>query len=316
MFSLDKYIEFTENEHINMDAVLVIQNDQILGMHRFHDTGDHNVYSVAKSFLATAIGMAIEEGLMELSDKPVDYFPELLPEDLDDRWNRVTLEHLLTMTSGHGTSYMMSKERNFLRGETEKKPSPSVMEEWLSYVFTLPMAYEPGQIFRYGNQSPYIAARMLEKACGMTVLDYLYEKLWKPLGSKKPRWDPDNAGHTFPASDLYLDIMDMARLGQIYLGKGTYQGKRYLSEEWVNTATSVHVSSSVINPTGYAKDEEQGYGYYFWKNTMGGYHSYGREGQYILIFPEKNAVIVTQAMHNDAQQVLDAVWEFIWPQLS
>lgn len=315
MLSFEKYICDIKKKNINMDAVMVVQDDRVLGLHRFKDDIFHNVFSISKSYTSSAIGIAIEEGLLTLDTKPCDLFSDLLPDNMDEKWSKVRLEDLITMTSGHGAAHMMTSDRAFLRGQTKCYPDPSMKDEWLRFAFSCPMPYEPGTRFQYGNLAPYVAGRMVEKVTGITMLDYVYEKLWKPLSIEKPRWDTDNAGHTFPASDLFLDIVDMIKLGQIYLGKGEFQGIRFLSEEWVDRATSNLFSTNIINPAGYGIDEEQGYGYYFWQNRIEGYRAYGREGQFILVLPEKNAVIATQAMHSDVQQVLDAVWENIYPQL-
>lgn len=317
MFSLENFVQAAGEQGINMDAVMVLQNDQIMGLHRFHDPILHNVFSVAKSHTATAIGFAIDEGKLKLTDKPVDMFAEILPKDMDPRWNEVTLYHLLTMTSGHGRPHLMVADRKILRGEAEEKVSQEMMDEWLLFAFHCPVVYEAGEKFSYGNLAPYVAGRMLEKAVGMSILDYLYEKMWSRMGVAKPRWDADPSGHTFAASDLYLDIVDMAKLGQLYAGYGVYKGERYLSEEWVRAAMDRQVSSSAINPGGPAPDEEAGYGFYFWQNreVEGTCRCYGREGQFVIILPEKNAVIATQAMHSNVQQVLDLVWKYILPQL-
>ena len=316
MFDLQPFIDGAIEKKINMDAVMVIQDDVILGLHRFTDDIYHNVYSISKSFTGTAIAMAIEDGKMALTDRPYDYFRDLFDGSEDPRWQDVTLEHLITMTSGHGAAYMMAADRQKLRGEVEDSYPIAYQKEWLLYAFSCPMTYDPGTHFYYGNLAPYVAGRMLEQAVGMTTLDYLYERLWKPLGVKKPRWDADPSGHTFPASYLFMDIVDMAQIGQIYLNKGSYRGIRFVSEDWVEAATTSHIASSVINPAGYADDEKEGYGYYFWKNHGGsGYRAYGREGQFVIVLPKKHAIIATQAMHHDVQAVLDLVWEHILPQI-
>lgn len=317
MLNLNNFITSVKEQNINMDAVAVIKDDVLLGLHRFSDTVIHNVFSVAKSHTATAIGFAIDEGKLKLTDKPVDFFADILPADIDPRWNDVTLYNLLTMTTGHDTKHLMVVDRQKLRGESEEKLPQEMMDEWLLFAFTRPIVYNAGEKFAYGNLAPYVAGRMLEKAVGMTICDYLYEKMWKRMGVTKPRWDTDSAGHTFAASDLYLDILDMAKLGQLYASGGCYRGERYLSEEWVKSVGLKHIDSCVLNPGGYCADEEAGYGFYFWRNheVEDSYRCYGREGQFVIILPEKNAVIATQAMHSNVQPILDAVWKHILPQI-
>ncbi len=309
MLDLQGFINSIQEQNINMDAVAVVKDGVLLGLHRFSGTVIHNVFSVAKSHTATAIGFAIDEGKLKLTDKPVDFFPELLPDGIDPKWQKVTLQNLLTMTTGHGAAHLMVVDRKKLREDG--------VSEWLTFAFTRPMPYEPGEKFAYGNLAPYVAGRMLEKAVGMTICDYLYEKMWKRMGVKKPLWETDPAGHTFAASDLYLDIVDMAKLGELYVAGGCYNGERYLSEEWVKAVGTKQTDSCVLNPAGYGIDEEAGYGYYFWLNheVDGSYRCYGREGQFVIILPERNAVIATQAMHSNVQAILDTVWKEILPQI-
>lgn len=316
MISLIPFIEAVEKKNLGMDAVAVFQNEKILGLHRFTDTIEHNVFSIAKSYTSTAIGMAVDDGKLSLEDRPSDFFADMMSGDIDPRWKAVTLEDLLTMRSGHGKQYMMSSERKMLRGETNRFVEKRMMEEWLFYAFSLPFDYEAGEQFSYGNLAPYVAGRMLEKAVGMTICDYLYEKMWRPMGIAKPLWKTDSAGHTFAASDLFLDITDMGALGMMYAQGGVYKGRRYLSESWVEAATSKQTDSVPINPGGPAPDEMCGYGYYFWMSTREGiYRCYGREGQFIIVIPKCSAVIATQAMHSDVQPILDAVWKYILPQI-
>lgn len=317
MFSLQGFVERTKERGINMDAVMVVQEGVVLGLHRFSDDVIHNVFSVAKSYTSTAIGMAVDEGLLKLEDKPCDMFGEYMPKDADERWQEVTLFNLLTMSTGHGSPHLMAKDRKRLRGETENPADPAQQAEWLRFAFSreCPMVYGVGEKMRYGNLAPYVAGRMVEKVTGCNLREYLYEKLWKPLGVQLPRWDADPSGHTFAASDLFLDITDMIKLGEIYLGKGEYRGRRYVSEKWVEQASGNYILSNPINPVGNAVDEEQGYGFYFWRNTRPGYRAYGREGQFIIVLPEEKAVVATQAMNSDVQPIMDAIWEEIYPQL-
>ena len=116
MFSLQGFVEKTKERGINMDAVMVVQEGVVLGLHRFSDDVIHNVFSVAKSYTSTAIGMAVDEGLLKLEDKPCDMFGEYMPKDADERWQEVTLFNLLTMSTGHGSPHLMVKDRKRLRG--------------------------------------------------------------------------------------------------------------------------------------------------------------------------------------------------------
>ncbi|WP_329885802.1 serine hydrolase [Pseudoramibacter sp. HA2172] len=116
-----------EENDLEIDAVMAIKNNTILGLHRFSDDIYHNVFSVAKSHLATAVGFAIDEGKLSLDDKPIETFADIIPGDIDPRWNDVTLYNLMTMTSGHGEPFLMASDRKKLRGETEEKLPEEMM---------------------------------------------------------------------------------------------------------------------------------------------------------------------------------------------
>ena len=313
---LSEFIAQVNKQNINLDAVAVFKNERLLALHRFGGEKIHNVFSVAKSHTATAIGFAIDEGKLSLDDKPTEIFKEIFGDSYDERWSNVTLKNLLTMTTGHGKPHLMVNDRKALRGEIQADVTVEMQKEWLRFAFSRPIVNKVGEKFAYGNLAPYVAGRMLEERVGMTVCDYLYQKMWKRMGVAKPRWDTDNSGHTFGASDLYLDILDMAKLGLLYLNGGTYDGERLLSKEWVKESSAKQVDSTHISKFGFAPDENAGYGYYFWRNAgVDGYRCYGREGQFVIVLPNLNAVIATQAMHSNVQQILDAVWKFIVPKI-
>ena len=315
MFTLEPLIQAAADRQIRLHAVMVVKDDELLGAHRFSDERFYNVYSVTKSFTATAIGMGIDEGLLSLSDRPVDVFADLLPDTADPRWEKVTLRNLLTMTTGHQGAYLMAADRKFLRGETADKVDDAVRKEWLLYVFSRPMEIEPGTEFHYGNLGPYVAGRMLERAAGASLRDYLYERLWRPMGTKLPQWETDVSGHTFPASGLYLDIEDMTKFGLFCLHGERYDGMQLVSGEWIELAASRQVDCHPISRNPAAEDEKSGYGFSFWMNSRDGYRAYGRESQFVLVLPKKNAVVSIQADHSNVQQVMDLFWEYIYEQM-
>ena len=315
MFNLQPFIEAAVKKSIPLHAVMVVKDDELLGAHRFYEQKFYNVYSAAKSFTSAAVGMAVDEGLLSLTDRPVDAFGELLPDAVDPRWEQVSLRNLLTMTTGHTEGWLMGAERKVLRGEMPGDVTEEEKAEWVLYAFAKPIGVTPGTEFHYGNQGPYLAGRMLEKAAGVTVRDYLYEKMWRYMKTPLPQWEMDTGGHTFTASGLYLDIEDMAKFGQMCLNNGRYDGRQIVSEEWMKLATSKQVDCSSISIDYYAPDELTGYGFLFWQNTREGFRAYGRESQFIIVLPERNAVVCIQADYSDCQKVLDLFWQYIYEQL-
>ena len=316
MFTLQPFIEAAGSRNIPLHTIMVVKDDELLGAHRFSEKRTYNVYSVTKSFLSVGIGMAIDEGLLSLSDRPVDAFGELLPDAVDAKWEQITLKHLLTMSTGHTKAFLMGKERKVLRGETPGETIPRAMKnEWILYVFDKPLEVMPGTEFHYGNQGPYLAGRMLEKAAGVTVRDFLYEKMWRYMKTPLPVWETDPLGHTFTASGLYLDVEDMAKFGHMCLNKGSWDGRQLVSKAWMDLATAKQMECDPISIDYEAKDELAGYGYYFWRNSVEGFRAYGRESQFVIVLPDKKTVACIQADFSDCQKVLDIFWEHIYQQL-
>ncbi len=302
---MDDFIQRVKAEGLNVYGIRVIQDGNTVGSAQFADDIPYSVFSAAKSFMVTAVGIAVDDGLLALSDRPVDVFSDHLPDDLDERYGRLTLEHLLMMASGHGRALLMEKERLQL---TER--------DWIRYTFEQPLVSDPGTKFQYSNASAYLAGVMVEKAAGATIQDYLYEKLFRPMGVPYPEWGKCPLGHTFTPTRLYLRIDDMAKLGLLYLNKGEWETGRILSAGWVEEATRKHIDSNHVTPAGPVEDEYCGYGYQFWMCRYPGvYRAFGREGQHIVVVPDRNAVVAVLAEEPKALAILEAVWDTVLPRL-
>ena len=260
------------------------------------------LFSLSKSFCSTAVGFAVDEGLFKVSDRIVDIFPDKCPSNISEKLSKMTVHNVLTMSTGHKSCVM-----------SLMKDSTDPVSEFLKAELT----YFPGEKFVYNTGATYLLSIIVQKYTGKTVYEYLYDKYFSFLDHIPEKWDMTCAGYCEGGCGLYAEIQDIENLGKLYLGKGVLNGRRFLSEEWVKAAGANQVASSAINPCGPAIDEEAGYGYYFWRchEVEGAYRCYGREGQFVIVLPEKNAVICTQSMHSNVQQVLDAIWEFILPQL-
>jgi len=302
---LDAFADALRKRGLTADGIQVMQNGETVGRCLFSEDAPRCVYSAAKGFLATAVGIAVDEGLLSPDDRPAEVFGEHLPDRLADGYERITLEHLLTMSSGHDCALLMEKERLTL---AEK--------DWIRYFFDQPLPYEPGSRFVYSNASSYLAGCMVEKAVGDTLLEFVYERIFKPMDIPRCRWLACPLGHTFAPTGLFMRLGDLIKLGALYLGGGVYRGTRIVSGEWVATATRKYIESSPISPVGGCEDERYGYGYQFWMcRYPGAYRAFGRLGQHVIVLPGHNAVVATMAGEPDALGILDAVWEKVLPQL-
>jgi hypothetical protein len=256
----------------------------------------HMLYSLSKSFTSTAIGLAVMEGRLSVDDPVVEFFPDKLPEQVSDNLAAMKVRHLLSMSTGHA-------EDTTGRLFTSKGP------EWTRAFLALPVENPPGTHFVYNSGATYMLSAIITKLTGETLTNYLAPRLFEPLGIEGYNWDLSPEGINTGGWGLSIKTEDIAKLGQLYLNKGVWDGKRILSEDWVREATSKQISNS----EGQNIDWTQGYGYQFWMCRHGAYRGDGMFGQYCIVMPEKAAVLAMTASVKDMQAVLNLVWQHILP---
>ena len=272
---LHKGLNFISSQ-ISIEGVMVVRHGKVV-MEAYYPPYQRNephiVYSCTKSVISTLIGIAIHEGaIKDVHQKVSDLLPEYAITDA--RLKKLTLENLLTMTSGltwdDGSQYGQMIRSN----------------DWVRFVLERPVATEPGTEFNYNSGVSHILSAILQKATGKTAETYAEEKLFKPLGISNAVWGTDPQGRTFGGSDLQLTIPDMAKIGYLFLRKGKWNGSTIVPAAWVETSTRKHISAG-NEPLG-AVD----YGYQWWTNSFGGYSARGYGGQYIFVMPEQDLVAV------------------------
>ncbi|MVA76236.1 serine hydrolase [Auraticoccus sp. F435] len=256
----------------------------------------HLLYSLSKSFTSTAAGFAVAEGLLDLDDTVLSHFPELDAEVTDPRSRAMRVRHVAAMASGH-------------TGETlQRAVAVDPVDVVRGFLLTPPEA-EPGTVFAYNQPCTFTLGRIVQRRSGHRLTEYLRPRLLDPLGIGEVGWlrhGEDDMGFT----GLHARTEDIARLGQLYLQRGRWDGVQLLDEEWVADATRAHVSNErEPNP-----DWQQGYGFQFWMSRHG-YRGDGAYGQFCLVLPEQDAVVATTAATEDMQTVLDAVWAHLLPAL-
>ena len=314
--ALEAYLQAVKDSSEDLHSVMVLQHGKVLLEKQIAPDTAHIMNSVSKTFTATAVGFAIEEGLLHLEDKIVDLFPESVPEQPQSWLPSVTIRHLLTMNSGHGT---------------DPTPLRNGDGDWIRGFMEWPIDYEPGTCYCYNSLGTYLLSAAVQKVTGQKVVDYLDSRLWQPLGIAKPFWRESPAGINTGGWGLYLHTEDMARMGLCLLGGGKFQGKQVIPAAWVaemsrNQVPSVgaglnemqmkeilvqHPSLPHFLPEN--SDWVQGYGYQMWMCRHNAFRADGANGQYIIILPEKNAVIVTTAHIPNMQQEIDLIWNHLLP---
>ena len=297
---------------MDIHSVMIVRNGNVIYSH-WQSAGAENVphvlHSVSKTFTATAVGLAIADGKMALTDKVVDYFPDKLPAQVSDNLKAMTVRDLLTMSCGHDV------EPSF-RG---------AQQDWVSAFLAHPVIHEPGKFYLYNSLGTYMLSAIVQKVTGEKVVDYLTPRLFSPLHISKPRWEESPQGINCGGWGLYLKTEDLAKMGQLLLQKGKWNGKQLIPAEWVAEMSKKQVES--VNPgtrledaaakgmTVETSDWMQGYGYQMWRCRPGCFRADGARGQYIIVVPDKNAVVAITSDVGDLQGELNLVWECILPVL-
>lgn len=293
---LSGFVHEVEASGLNMHGITVLQNGELADEYHWNAIMRRNLYSVSKSITSLGVGIAIEEGVISLDGRVADVLSDMVPEDTpqDEKLSALTLKHLLTMSSGHA-----------------KEVNPRLTGDAVRYFLNVPQAYAPGGHFVYNNGCTFMVSAMLQRLTGETLLDYLMPRLFQPLGIERPRWDQTTAGITHGFSDLYLSVPEMAKIGQLCLQKGMWEGKQLVPAQYIQAA-----SKRQIHTTHELEDYALGYGYQFWCCKEDGvYRADGKWGQFIIVAPDKQAVIAMQSNENHAQHILGVFWDELYPLL-
>jgi CubicO group peptidase (beta-lactamase class C family) len=252
----------------------------------------HSLFSLSKSFTSTAIGIAIAEGKLSVDDEVLKFFPEDAPAEPSANLKAMRVSDLLRMSTGQ---------------QTEPPRDPD--QVWTKVFLAHPVPFKPGTHFLYNTSATYMLSAIVQKATGMTVLDYLRPRLFEPLGIDHPTWETSPQGVSTGGYGLSIRTEDIASFGQLYLQKGKWQGKQLVPAAWIEAATARQTS----NGSDPKSDWAQGYGYQFWRCRHGAYRGDGAFGQFCVVLPEEDAVIAITSGVKNMQAVLDLVWDKLLP---
>jgi len=301
--SLQPFIDATVGKGLDIEGVVVLREGKKIAEHYFIPERRSNQHSVSKSFVSTAAGFAVEEGLFSLNDPISKYFEQDFPDSPSENLQKVTIKDLLTMSSGHDRRYLMSDERPAIRKETA---------DWAKYCLAQPFPYVPGEKFVYNNACPHLVSILIQRLSGMSLVDYLMPRLFTPLGISRPDWEQDPMGYTFGGGGLMLSVNEVAKFAETYRQNGVWEGRQVVPAAWVQEATRFQIMS---NSRTNKADNILGYGYYFWRGQHNTYRADGIYSQYGIVVPEKSAVIAVNGNEDRQQMVLDTIWEEIYPRI-
>ena len=260
----------------------------------------HTLYSLSKSFTSTAVGLAVSEGKLTVDDAVVKFFPEDRPGQVSEHLAALRVKHLLTMSVGHAE---------------DSTPTIVKEENWARAFLALPIKNEPGTVFLYNSGATYMLSAIVQKVTGQKVLDYLRPRLFEPLGIEKMTWETCPRGINTGGWGLSVRTEALAKFGQLYLQEGQWRGRVLLPAAWVEEATSFKIQQGGTDLERLRRESDwhQGYCYQFWRCRHEAFRGDGAFGQFAVVLPRQDAVVVITCETSDMQGELNLVWKYLLP---
>jgi len=303
--ALTRFIKALDKSSANMRGFILLRQGKIVAEQYWEPyAAEHKnwVYSVSKSFTSTAVGLAYDEALLHPDDYVLPYFPEIDSASLNEHARNMRVRDLLSMTSGHG--------------EDTTIPMMFAPGSWEQAFFGGSVDHAPGTYFEYNSGASYMLSSIVTRVTGKCTFAYLNEKLFGPLGFGDVAGDLNPEGVFTGGWGLMLRLEDLAKLGQLYLNKGLWEGKRILSQAWVDMATAFQSDNGRPGRENESPDWRQGYGFQFWMCRHGAYRADGAAGQYCVVLPEQGAVLALMSEIGNMQELMDILWDVLLPGLT
>lgn len=263
----------------------------------------HTLYSTSKSFTATAIGFAVSEKRLTVNDKVISFFPDELPDTVSLFLSNLRVKDLLSMSAGQDPDPTFKKVVND--------------SNWVKSFLSVPVVHKPGTKFLYNTLATYMLSAIVQKVTGQKVIDFLKPRLFDPLAIEGMDWEVDPKGINAGGWGLRLKTEDMAKFGQFFLQKGKWNGNQVLPAAWIEEATTTKIYQAPDAPQSKkdSSDWMQGYCYQMWRCRHNGFRADGAFGQYIIVLPEKDAVIAITSESPDMQSEINLVWDYLLPSI-
>lgn len=257
----------------------------------YDDKYKSEVFSLSKTFTSTIFAIACDRGLVRVDDKIIDIFPDKCPERISENLSKMTVENVLSMNTGH--------ERCVMSFMSE---SNDTVKAFLSQ----PVLYTPGTHFVYNTGATCLLGKIIEKVANQNFFGFAYENFFLPMEMEDVYWETCKDGSTECGIGLHVSNEDIAKLGMLYTNGGIWKGKRIVSEEWINKATSF-ISDNSPNEN---INSGCGYGYQIWLNSFGGFRGAGSYGQYCVVIPEKKLVVSITSNSENMAKLLELLGKF------
>ena len=292
---ISRFLDAVEEEGLQLHSMHIIRNGNMIAAGvaaPFSEDSIHRIYSAAKGIVSAAVLFAISEGYFSFDTLVVPLLRKHMPENLDERFERLTVYHLLTMTTGHNA-------------ETFSKMRFS--DDWVRTFFELAPVYEPGTTFFYDIGAQYVLNFLILQETGLNVDEYLKPRLLEPLGIELLA--AKGAQDIFNSSTIHLRPADLAKLALFYLNEGCWEGKQLLDRNLAKDAGRFHVSNydakrGLTNATA-------GYALHMWRNAIGGFRLDGGQGQFGLVYPDLNMAVGMMSCERNMHRILELFQEHV-----
>lgn len=280
--------------------VMVVRHGKVIAeMHPapFRAEDSHTLYSASKTFTALAVGIAIDENLLRLDDRVMTFFPDKRTNRVSDNMADMTVRDLLMMASGVKPDWTM------------RNNSMDWVKDWLAK----PVDDKPGSLFQYDSMCSFMLSAIVQRVTGQTMLEYLQKRLFTPMNITVADWETSPDGINTGGWGLRVQAETMAKLGLLLLNEGNWNGEQLVSADFVKAACSRLIdggAKETVPPT----DGNQGYGYQVWQSKWpGSYRADGAMGQYTVVVPQEDLVVVILGMKLYGHEELACIWNQLMP---
>lgn len=279
--------EKLKDKGYDVHSLMILRHGQVIAEHwwaPYAPAYQHAMYSATKTFTGCAVGFAVQEGLLSVSDKVIKFFPDLLPTEMPLYLDELTVEHLLTMSCGHAST----------------RYAGSGAEQMRNFLAT-PFSSRPGTVFAYDVACSHVLSHILTRLTGISTYDYLKPRLFDKLGIENPIWEMDLDGVNMGNGGSHMRTADLAKLGQFLLNGGAWNGEQLLSKEWIKAQTTPHIfQRPELSAEENMKDDGgQGYGYQTWMGRHNSYRAIGGCNQLAMVIPEYDLVVASTGYVRD-----------------
>ncbi|HYQ56492.1 MAG TPA: serine hydrolase [Draconibacterium sp.] len=263
----------------------------------------HLMYSASKSVTSLAIGIAIDEGRLQVTDKVISFFPEYMTDSISENMKLLTVKDLLTMSVGQAVDPAYVYQRG--------------PEDWIwGFLHTEPV-HTPGTVMMYNNFATFMLSAIIQKVTGQKLFNYLEPRLFDPLAIKNIEWDFNDMGINQGMIGSHLHTEDLAKLGQLALQKGRWGNKQIVSAAYIEEAGKFQITTNNEGkPEEELNDGEKGYGYQYWRGSHNSFRMDGMGGQLVIVMPDYDAVIVVTSNVNSSNDEMEQMWKYLVPAMS